>query len=61
MNLLKMCGRQIRLCLFLHCVETVKQLDYNRYSQLTQWCSGNASALGARLGSIPGSGKGFYV
>ena len=31
-----------------HCVETVKQFDYNRYSQLTWWCSGNASALGAR-------------
>jgi len=31
-----------------HCVDTVKWLDYNRYSQLTQWCSGNASALGAR-------------
>ena len=31
-----------------HCVETVKWLDYNRYSQLTRWCSGNASALGAK-------------
>jgi len=31
-----------------HCVETVKWLDYNRYSQLTRWCSGKASALGAR-------------
>jgi len=31
-----------------HCVETVKWLDYNRYPQLTRWCSGNASALGAR-------------
>ena len=31
-----------------HCVETVKWLDYNGYSQLTRWCSGNASALGAR-------------
>jgi len=31
-----------------HCVETVKWLDYNRYSQLTRCCSGNASALGAR-------------
>jgi len=29
-------------------VETVKWLDYNQYSQLTRWCSGNASALGAR-------------
>ena len=39
------------------CVETVKQLDYNRFSQLTRWCSGNAFALSAILGS----GKGFYV
>jgi len=31
-----------------HCVETVKKLEYNRCSQLTQWCSGNASAFGAR-------------
>jgi len=30
-----------------HCVETVKWLDYNRYSQLTWWCSGNTSTLGA--------------
>ena len=32
----------------IHCVETVKWLDYNRYSQLTRWCSGSASALRAR-------------
>jgi len=31
-----------------HCVEKVKWLDYTRYSQLTRWCSGNASSLGAR-------------
>jgi len=31
-----------------HCVDTVKWLDYNRCSKLTRWCSGNASALGAR-------------
>jgi len=31
-----------------HCVETIKWLVYNWYSQLTRWCSGNASALGAR-------------
>ena len=31
-----------------HCVKTVKWLDYNRYSQLTRWWNGNASALGAR-------------
>jgi len=40
------------LALFIYvstyCVETVKRLDYNRYCQLTGWCSGNASALGAR-------------
>ena len=28
-----------------HCVEAFKWLDYNRYSQLTRWCSGNTSAL----------------
>jgi len=31
-----------------HCVETVKKLYYKRHSQLTRWCSGNASVLGAR-------------
>ena len=31
-----------------HCIETVKWLDFNRYSQLTRWCCGNASALCAR-------------
>jgi len=31
-----------------HCVETVKWLDYNWFTQLTRWCSGNAYALGAR-------------
>jgi len=31
-----------------HCIGTVKKLDYNRYSQLTHWCRGNASDLGAR-------------
>ena len=50
MNQLKMCGPQV--CLFIyvstHCVKTVKQLDYNPYSQLTHCGSGNAFALGAR-------------
>ena len=45
-----------------HCVLSVKKLDINRYSQLTRWCRGNASALVRELpGSIPGSDKGFYV
>ena len=44
----------------IYCVETVKQLDYNRYSQLTRWCSGNASALGARgFGLNPRLRRGF--
>jgi len=31
-----------------HCVETVKWRYYIRCCQLTRWCSGNPSALGAR-------------
>jgi len=42
----------INLALFIyvstHCVEKIKWLDYNQYYQLTLWCSGKASALGAR-------------
>jgi len=45
-----------------HCVEKVKWLDYNRYSQLTRWCSGNASALGARSpGFNPRLRQGFFM
>ena len=39
--------------------ETVKWLDYNRYTQLTRWCSGTCNA--SALGSIPGYGKSFFV
>ena len=54
------------LALFIYvstrCVEKVKWLDYNRYCQLTRWCSGNASALGARgPGFNPRIRQGFYV
>jgi len=45
MYLLKMSGPQICFCLLnvsTHSVEKVKWLDYNRNSQLTWWCSGNA-------------------
>jgi len=31
-----------------HCVERVKWLDYDRYSQLTRWCRSNAYALSER-------------
>ena len=49
-------------CVSTNCVETVKWLDHNRYSQLTRWCSGNASASGARGPWFnPGSGKCFHV
>jgi len=51
MNLLKMCGPQFLLCLFTFRPIALKQfnmLDYNRYSQLTRWCIGNASALSTR-------------
>ena len=52
MYLLEMSGPQIWLCLFTFRPIASKQLngptDYNRYSQLTRWCSGNASALDAR-------------
>ena len=48
-----------------HCVETVKQLDYNWYSQLTRWYSGTVVThliwVQEFPDSIPGTGKGFYV
>jgi len=46
-----MSGPQIWLCLFTFrpiASKKVKWLDCNRYFQLTRWCSGYASALGAR-------------
>jgi len=50
--MLKMSDPQIWLCLFtfrpIASKQLVKWLDYNLYSQLTRWRSGNASALGAR-------------
>ena len=50
MYLLKMWTANLALFIYVstHCVEKVKWLDYNRSSQLTWWCTGNASALGAR-------------
>ena len=53
MKLLKMCGLEIRLCLFMFQSILIRQnssiSDYNRYFQLTLWSSGNACALGARV------------
>ena len=44
------CSANLALFVYVstHCVETVKQLNYKRYFQLTRWCNGDASALGAR-------------
>ena len=50
MTLLKKCGMQIWLCLFIiwaFNVDTVKQLNCNRNVQLTLWCRGNTSDCGA--------------
>jgi len=50
------------ICVSTHCVETVKWLDYNRYCQLTRWCSGNASPLGARCPWFnPRIRQGFFM
>jgi len=58
-------ARQISLFIYLSTLIALKQLnsiDYNRHSRLTWWCSGNASASGAKGPvSISGSVKGFYV
>ena len=48
MHLLKMSGLQIWLCLFTFRPIVSKQLNGLTTIDLTQWCSGNASALGAR-------------
>ena len=46
-----MSGPHIWLCLFTFRPIALKEFNsltmYNRYCQLTRWCSGNASALGA--------------
>ena len=58
------CPANLALFIYVstHCVDTVKWLDYNRYCQLTRWCSDNASALGARApGFNPRIRQGFYV
>ena len=44
-----------------HCVETVKKLDYNCSSQLTRWCTCNASALGGSQVLFPAPVRVFYV
>jgi len=58
------CPANLALFIYVstHCVETVKWLDYNRYCQLTRWCSGNASALDARSpGFNPRIRQGFFM
>ena len=62
MNLLKMCGPQIRLCLFTFRPIASKQLNSLTTIVPFSWL-GDAHSLWVREvpGSISGSGKGFYV
>jgi len=65
MNLLKMCGPQIRLCLFKFRPIASKQLNSFTTMDTLSWLGGavgNASALVQEVpGSIPSADKGFYV
>ena len=56
MNLLKMCGPQIRLCLFMFRPIASKLLNSWTTTPKTRWCRVNASALYAK-----GPEFNFYV
>ena len=62
MNLLKMCGQQIRLCLFTFRPIASKRLNTIDIRSLFSGAEVTLP-LWVRevLGSIPGYGKGFYV
>jgi len=65
MNLLKMCGPEIQLCLFTFRPIASKQLNSLTTIIILSWLGG-AVVMHPLLvqevpGSIPGSGKGFYV
>ena len=65
LNLLKMCGPQIRLCLFTFRPIASKQLNSLTTIDIHSWL-GDAVVTHPLWvqevpGSIPGSGKGFYV
>jgi len=65
MNLLKMCGPQIRLCLFTFRPIASKQLNSLTTSDILSWLGGTVVMHPLWVqevpGSIPCSGKGFYV
>jgi len=65
MNLLKMCGPQIRLCLFTFRPIASKQLNSLTTIDILSWLGGAVVTHPLWVqdvpGSIPGSGKGFYV
>jgi len=65
MNLLKLCGSQIRPCLFKCQPIASKQLNSFTTINIVSWLSGAVVThplwLQEVLGSIPGSGQGFYV
>jgi len=65
MNLLKMCGSQIRLCLFTFWPIASKQLNSSTTINTLSLLGGNVATHQLWLqevpGSMPGSSKGFYV
>jgi len=65
MNLLKMCGPQIRLCLFTFRPIASQQLNSLTTINTISWLGGaeitHPVCVREVPGSIPGSGKGFYV
>jgi len=65
MNLLKMCGPQIRLCLFTFRPIASKQLNSLTTLDTFSWLGGAVVTHSLWMqevsGSISGSGKGFYV
>jgi len=65
MNLLKMCGPQIRLCLFTFRPIASKQLNSLTTIDILSWLVGAVVTYPLWVqevpGSIPGSDKGFYV
>jgi len=65
MNLLKMCGPQDRLCFFTFWPIASKQLNSLTTIDILSWLGGAVVTHPLWVqevpGSIPGSGKGFYV
>jgi len=63
MNLLKVCGPQVRLCLFTFRPIALKQLNSLPTILTLSWLGGAEVMLWVReiMGLIPGSGRVYYV